>query len=61
MKTINFREKKPLVQMTVNDLIKFGNENKSSDRLILQTGTLIRHVFGGKTVEKNYKAKRYLR
>ena len=52
MKTINFGEKKPLVQMKVNELIKFGNENKSSNRLILKTGTLIRHEFGRNTVER---------
>ena len=52
MKTINFGEKKPLVQMKVNELIKFGNENKSSIRLILKTGTLIRHEFGRNTVER---------
>ena len=52
MKTINFGEKKPLVQMKVNKLIKFGNENKSSNRLILKTGTLIRHEFGRNTVER---------
>ena len=53
MKTINFGEKKPLVQMKVDDLIKFGNENNSSDRSILKTGTLIRRVFGRNAVEKN--------
>ena len=53
MKTINFGEKKPLVQMKVDDLIKFGNENNSSDRSILKTGTLIRCVFGRNAVEKN--------
>ena len=53
MKTINFGEKKPLVQMKVDDLIKFGNENNSSDRSILKAGTLIRRVFGRNAVEKN--------
>ena len=37
----------------VDDLIKFGNENNSSDRSILKTGTLIRRVFGRNAVEKN--------
>ena len=39
--------------MKVDDLIKFGNENNSSDRSILKTGTLIRRVFGRNAVEKN--------
>ena len=41
-----------LIQIKVNKLIKFGNENKSSNRLILKTGTLIRHEFGRNTVER---------
>ena len=53
MKTINLGEKEPLVQMKVNDLIKFGNENNHSDRSILKTATLIRRVFGRKSVEEN--------
>ena len=53
MKTINFGEKKPLVQMKVDDLIKFGNENNCSDRSTLKTARLIRRVFGRNAVEKN--------
>ena len=52
MKIINLGEKKPLVQMKVDDLIKFGNENNYSDRSILKTGTLIRHVYGRNAIEK---------
>ena len=53
MKTINLGEKQPLVQMKVNDLIKFGNENNYSDRSILKTATFVRRVFGRKSVEEN--------
>ena len=50
---MHFGEKKPLVQMKVDDLIKFGNENNYSNRSILKTGTLIRRVFGQNAMEKN--------
>ena len=51
MKTINFGEKKLLVQMKVHGLIKFGNENNCIDRS--QDRTLIHRVFGRKAVEVN--------
>ena len=53
IKTMHFGEQKPLVQMQVEDLIKFGNENNLSDRFVLKIGTLQRRVYGQNAVEKN--------
>ena len=52
MKTINFGEKKLLVQIKVHGRIKLGNENNCIDRS--QDRTLI-HVFGRNAVEVNLK------
>ena len=52
-KTINIGERKPLAQLKVSDLIKYGNENNYSDAALIKTGTLIRRVFGQNAMEKN--------
>ena len=55
MKTINFGEKKLLVQIKVHGRIKLGNENNCIDRS--QDRTLIHCVFGRNAVEVNLEKK----